>query len=482
MKAPMPKLDRETRDKEIRAAIEAVATTGQEPTNELVRAQLGGRGSYSTISPVVRAWRGERTAQPAQSANGDAAQPTEVPAVVQQTLTQVGALLRQLAEAVPGQIDAAVNVERRRARVELDAEKRALGKQLQDLRTEITGHLEVIRSLEVEGQGYEDQIEDLKTAQENQAKAHEQALKDQQTRLDVQLDAARADHQRAIDQQARQYAERLDEVRKAKEALEAEKAELAKSHAADLEAQRVRFDRLAADLRADHQRAVDHMARQAADQQARLDSLESTVDDLNRTHELALRDQQERLDGQLAAVRADHRRELDRLARQHEALEATNRMLEQDKADLARSHAEALADQQDLFHQQLAGTRADLQGAVDRLSAQADRAVKDSAARLDELRRRNDALELEKADLARSHVVALEDQQARFDLLAAEMRADHKAGVERADRVVAELRQRLDGWEEARRGLERTIADLTARIATQATDHQPPEAAAPTTF
>ena len=72
----MAKADKEKRDMEIMAAIEAVAATGRDPTNELVRAQLGGRGSFSTISPVVRAWKAERANQPPPPANDGTAQQT----------------------------------------------------------------------------------------------------------------------------------------------------------------------------------------------------------------------------------------------------------------------------------------------------------------------------------------------------------------------------------------------------------------------
>lgn len=351
----MAKADKEKRDMEIRAAIEAVAATGEDPTNELVRTQLGGRGSFSTISPIVRAWKAERTNQPPPPANDDTTQQTEVPAVVQQTLNQVSTLLKQLTELVPGEIDAAVNVERRRARAELDAERETLNKQVQSLRTEIAAHLQVLKTVEDEGQAFEEQIEELKTNLITQKSVHDKELEAQQARFDAHLAETRADHARELDRRDKQHTERLAEIRtlnegleREKKSLEQEKIDLSKSHVDALAEQQVRFDKSITDMRSDHQQTIDHLTEQhdklIAEMRKANENLEQEIIDLSKSHANALAEQQARFDKSIADMRSDYQTSAKRteqvladLQKRLDGAEEARRELEQTIADLSKA-------------------------------------------------------------------------------------------------------------------------------------------------
>jgi septal ring factor EnvC (AmiA/AmiB activator) len=191
---------------------------------------------------------------------------------------------------VPNEINSAVNVERRRARAELDAERDTLNTQIQSLRADIASQLNSIKSLEEEGQKFEEQIEDLTTSLTTQKSAHDKELQAKQERFDVQLAVVRTDHGSELDRRDKQHIERLAEIRtlnegleREKKSLEQEKVDLSKSHATALAEQQARFDKLIADMRSDHQTSAKQTEQVLADLQKRLDGAEETRRELEQT-------------------------------------------------------------------------------------------------------------------------------------------------------------------------------------------------------
>lgn len=84
--------------------------------------------SLATIQPVLKAWRAERDAQMREQRDA-APEPGEASAVpmrVSQALDTAHAGLDQVAQAVVDAINAAIADERRRARLELEAEQKAV--------------------------------------------------------------------------------------------------------------------------------------------------------------------------------------------------------------------------------------------------------------------------------------------------------------------------------------------------------------------
>jgi chromosome segregation ATPase len=330
----MAKMDKEQRDKEIRAAIEAVAATGEDPTNELVRDQLGGRGSFSTISPVVRAWKTERASQPpVQPANNnDDKTKTEVPAVIEQALTQITGLLKHLEKSVPSQIDAAVNIERRRARGELDAERETLGKQIQSLCAEIATHVHNIKTLEEEGQRFEDELEVQKAASADKETAHKEALEDQRAKSAEHLAEVRAGYQREIDRMNKQINE-LNTTLGTKE----------NAHKIELEDKQARFNEQLARTRADLQGTIDRLSKQIDQMKNDHAALLDEQRKHNDTLEKSLVDQRAQFDRTLDNIRLDHqsnaRQAEQMLADLRERLdssEKTRRQLEHTIVELTR--------------------------------------------------------------------------------------------------------------------------------------------------
>lgn len=116
----------------IRAAIASIEARGEAITLQAVRSEIGG-GSLATIQPIVKAWRAERDALTADVRFAEAtaaAEPMPVPVRVAQALDTMRHILDQMGGLVGEAINAALADERRRARLELDAEREAGGRRV----------------------------------------------------------------------------------------------------------------------------------------------------------------------------------------------------------------------------------------------------------------------------------------------------------------------------------------------------------------
>ena len=114
---------------EVDAACVAITGRGERPTVEKVRAELGG-GSFSSLTPQVRAWKEALRAAPTNGAVQEEARtadlavlPPQVQTVVETalaTLTTVATTLGGLAPAFAAATAGAAEVERRRTRLEIE--------------------------------------------------------------------------------------------------------------------------------------------------------------------------------------------------------------------------------------------------------------------------------------------------------------------------------------------------------------------------
>lgn len=110
----------------IHAAIDALVARQEPVTLQSVRNEIGG-GSLATIQPVLKTWRAERDAQirGQSDAGPEPGEASAVPMRVSQALDAAHAGLDQVAQAVVEAINTAIADERRRARLELEAEQKA---------------------------------------------------------------------------------------------------------------------------------------------------------------------------------------------------------------------------------------------------------------------------------------------------------------------------------------------------------------------
>lgn len=283
-------------DDEILAAITSIAATGQQPQNKNVRDHLGGRGSYSSISPVLRKWKEQKAAQPPQDAEKPSVQQTEVPTIVRQQQDQLIDLIRQLAESVPLQIDAAVNQERRRARAELDAERETHSRQVQDLRGEIADLMKDVEALEAEAQEKEARIDDLDAQLEQQSAEHDRTL-----------------HKIQVEQKLAE-----EKARKRIEELEAEKEGLISTQATALSDYQKFFEKQIDTLRGDYRQTIEQLSRERKEAEERNELLEKQNNDLSA-----------RFDKSITQMRTDHQ---DSLKQSSEAITDLRKRLDDSEA------------------------------------------------------------------------------------------------------------------------------------------------------
>jgi chromosome segregation ATPase len=114
---------------EVDAACVAIAGRGERPTVDRVRTELGS-GSFSSLTPQVRAWKEAQRAAPTTGAVQEEARttdpavlPPQVQTVVETalaTLTTVAATLGGLAPAFAAATAGAAEIERRRTRLEVE--------------------------------------------------------------------------------------------------------------------------------------------------------------------------------------------------------------------------------------------------------------------------------------------------------------------------------------------------------------------------
>ncbi len=117
----MPQTAKVTREN-VRAAYEAIIARGEKPTRMAIRAELGG-GSYSTINPFVRELLDELEGAAKQPPAFDSDSPMEMPEILAQSINSARLALDAIGQGIISAINTAVTDERRRGRLELDAER-----------------------------------------------------------------------------------------------------------------------------------------------------------------------------------------------------------------------------------------------------------------------------------------------------------------------------------------------------------------------
>lgn len=273
-------------------AIDAIRARGENITLDAVRRELGG-GSLATIQPLVQQWRAEQDQHARDAAqtqpNPDPGADMPIPMRVAQALDQANQAIAGIGAAVVDAINGAVADERRRARIELDAEREAADRRVRDAEERAAQTLAEAAQVAQDGQQLEAERDSLAEDLEQLRTAHA-ALTAQAHQQSKDLVKTTAERDRLATERD-QLSRRVGELERDRAAQDERAAQEQQAHHADLErveaqgradAERLRTEltELRAVLAQERDEFRAELERAKADAQGQIDALRSERADL----------------------------------------------------------------------------------------------------------------------------------------------------------------------------------------------------------